>query len=86
MDKYKIAVHPGYVTSKYDGDYHFISFDKLCELYGLDSKKCIFWDDNNHIKNIGKIKDNYYHLYPLINGKYKEVSNELKYKISNNIV
>lgn len=37
----KYALHPGYVKSMNDGDDHYISFEKLRRLYGLNSEECI---------------------------------------------
>ena len=37
----KYIVHPGYVRSKNDRDKHFISYDRLIELYGVNPKECV---------------------------------------------
>lgn len=37
----KYAVFPGYVTSINDGDRHFISLNRLCQLYGVSPRECI---------------------------------------------
>lgn len=37
----KYAVCPGWVTSINDGDRHFITFSKLCDLYHVDPKDCV---------------------------------------------
>ncbi len=34
------AVYPGHIMAR-DGDRHFISFHRLCELYRVDPKLCI---------------------------------------------
>lgn len=39
--KLKYAVLPGYVTSRSDGERHFISFWKLCELHRVNPRECV---------------------------------------------
>lgn len=34
-------VYPGYVVSRNDGDRHYVSFERLVQLYGVDPKLCI---------------------------------------------
>lgn len=36
----KYVLHPGWVTSKVDGDRHFIGVGKLVHLYGVDPAEC----------------------------------------------
>ena len=58
----KYAIHPGYVVSKFDGDEHYITFDQLIKLYGLDRKQCFRWDER---------QGDSIHLYPKYSGEYK---------------
>ena len=37
----KYALFPGYVTSKVDGDVHFINEQDLANLYGVSMKQCM---------------------------------------------
>lgn len=38
--KYKYLVIAGEITSKNDGERHWIGTSKLCALYGVDPKEC----------------------------------------------
>lgn len=38
----------GYITSRSDGDRHFISARKLAALYRVNPDECIFIDPNDH--------------------------------------
>ncbi len=42
--KYKYVVIAGRVKSKSDGEEHWITSHRLCELYGVDSKECYLID------------------------------------------
>ena len=42
----KYLVVAGKVVSRYDGDIHRISCTKLCELYKVNSKDCLFADED----------------------------------------
>ena len=35
------AVYPGEVKSKTDGDVHYLSFHRLCRLYGVNPAICV---------------------------------------------
>jgi hypothetical protein len=37
----KYAVFPGTIESRHDGQEHFISYNRLIELYKLDPRECI---------------------------------------------
>ena len=65
------AVHPGFVTSASDGDRHYIGYNQLVELYGVDPKQCIGWDDRDPSTFRGRSEKNYIHLYPKANGDYR---------------
>ena len=62
------AIHKGYVTSKNDGDRHYIGFLQLCKCYHLDPKYCIDWNDGGHLN---RFEIDYIHLFPRLNGDYK---------------
>ncbi len=40
----KYLVKPGWVTSRTDGDRHWIPADKLIQLYQVNPKECIIYD------------------------------------------
>lgn len=63
--KIRYLLCPGYVFSKFDGDRHFISAEKLKDLYGVD------WPDCDVLKpgiNLNKYK--YIYLFPRYDGNY----------------
>lgn len=60
----KYAIHPGEITSKNDGDVHYISEKQLIRLYQVNPNDCINWKDAE-----GKYED-YIHLYPNYDGNY----------------
>jgi hypothetical protein len=68
----KIAVHPGYVFSANDKDIHYISFNTLCNLYGIDSRSAICWDEERPQTYQGRRFEDYYHIYPSRLGLYSE--------------
>ena len=45
--KPKYAVYPGYVTSKSDGDRHYIGPMQLISLYGVDGRECIICEPSS---------------------------------------
>lgn len=66
----KIAVHPGYTISMTDGDRHYISFNTLCNLYGIDSRSAVCWDETRPETYLGKRYEDYFHIYPSRYGLY----------------
>lgn len=76
----KYALHPGPVTSKRDGDRHFIDAHQLARLYGVSPRECVVvpWDvrpgpghARTHELLLDRIKRmNLVHLYPRHDGKY----------------
>jgi len=36
-------VVPGYITSKADGDLHYVNANELIRLYGVDPRECVIW-------------------------------------------
>lgn len=61
------ALHPGWITSKYDGDQHYIGVAQLARLYKLRHDEYVIWydDELNPLKH-----DDYIHLYPSYHGSY----------------
>jgi hypothetical protein len=62
----KYALHPGWVTSKSDGDRHWISGAQLARLYQLHPDEYIIWDDSRGHQD----STLYAHLYPSFHGNY----------------
>lgn len=69
MSRPKYALHPGWVTSKKDGEDHYIGVALLERLYELRSNEYIVWRDR------GFDAEEYIHLYPRYDGKYGRPSN-----------
>lgn len=63
----KYMIHPGEVQSKNDGDIHFISYERLIELYGVPRQECLNADRPEHHRGL---RVNLIHLYPRRYGKY----------------
>jgi hypothetical protein len=61
----KYALHPGWITSKTDGDQHYIGVGQLIELYELRHDEYIVWNDSSGYKH-----EDYIHLYPSYHGNY----------------
>jgi len=61
----KYALYPGYVTSKYDGDFHYISANMLLTLYGVLPEQCALFDPEYPEKTRGLIE-----LRPQYHGNY----------------
>lgn len=67
--KKKYIVYPGYVFSKNDGDRHFISADRLMNLYRVNPKECIVVDHKKKLE--GYKEEDLISLYPDSSGRYK---------------
>lgn len=75
MGKIKYVLYPGVVTSKYDGQRHFISAATLMRLYRVRPEECLIYDANEP-------KEKYQDLIPLspkYNGNYEIPHMENKY-------
>lgn len=64
----RYVLHPGYVTSKNDGDEHWISAGNLARLYRVKPTDCIVVDGRTrgHVSLPDDV-----HLYPRYDGDYK---------------
>ncbi|HBF5466436.1 TPA: hypothetical protein STY79_002982 [Clostridioides difficile] len=67
--KIKYVVDEGYITSKSDGEEHFINFRDLIKLYGVSPRECIRAKDYYEREGLD-LKDIKF-LYPRNDGKYK---------------
>jgi hypothetical protein len=62
----RYVIHPGDILSKNDRDIHFISAGQLMDLYGLDPKQCVVFQDHT------RYEPDDIHLYPRFDGDYRE--------------
>ena len=63
----KYVLCPGFVTSKTDRDKHWISADKLIQLYGVNRQECIMFGE----KGFDYKKKGLIFLAPRYNGDYE---------------
>lgn len=64
----KYAVYPGYVTSRNDGQRHFIGFSQLVRLYGVKVSEC--FDATKPQNRVGLGRHSYIRLTPRYSGDY----------------
>ena len=84
--KTKYVVHGGHISSRSDGDVHFINPRELAKLYHLPPSECTFISARKDDKNLKliwmvqspEIKDGQIHVYPRDDGNY-EKNPKLKY-------
>lgn len=68
----KYVVHPGWMKSKTDGDWHYIGFGRLCQLYGLKPTQYIINAKRSDHPTLPPIwPDDAIHLYPRYDGNYQ---------------
>lgn len=67
----RYVLHPGWITSKSDGQYHYITAHRLAELYGVPMRYCtIQWNvEHPNYRPIHEQPDDI-HLFPLFDGSY----------------
>ena len=66
----KFIIVGGFVTSRSDGDRHFISARQLCELYGLNPDDCFLIREGDRGAMFGL--PNLPWLYPRFKGDYRQ--------------
>jgi hypothetical protein len=67
----KYVLHPGYVTSKNDGDRHFIDAKKLARLYSVPMCECVVQPDISDPRNkYWHPPEDAIHLRPSYEGNY----------------
>jgi len=75
VKKIGYLVFGGYVRSRYDGQYHYVSAARVAQLYGLNPRdpdvRLACLDDPSTWK--GFKKEEWICLYPLNSGKYYNV-------------
>ena len=67
----KYALHPDFVISTYDDERHYITFQQLVRLYGVNPKDCVEWDRSRPATFRGRKYGDYIHLYTRHDGDYK---------------
>ena len=67
----RYVLHPGWVTSKNDGQKHFIGRPRLAQLYRVNLGQCVLGDEREYLE-----QDDDVHLYPDYHGKYILPSNK----------
>ena len=84
MDFRRYIVHPGEVISRSDGDIHFISFNRLCQLYGIHKEQAVNAGVPGAFPRPGfDGKD--IHLWPLESGQYDEARKEIAQNLAQEI-
>lgn len=66
----KYMIHGERVTSKNDGDVHYVGAQQLVRLYGLDPRECILNSDKTPLR--GYDLDDFIHLFPRYEGDYDQ--------------
>lgn len=74
----KYVVHPGFVLSKQDKDTHYVGYNRLVALYGVDPRNCELYNPVEFYPANSMYEDTV-HLYPRWDGNY---SLETKHKAS----
>ena len=72
----KFAIHPGYVSKWAKPDCmhmqrNYVGFSNLIDLYGINPRDCILWDDEKRETFVGRKHEDYNHLYPSPSGNYE---------------
>lgn len=66
-----VFLHPGHVTSRNDGDVHYIDSGQLARLYGVKRRDCVVVYQNRRVKGINNEAWRAgIHLYPKADGNY----------------
>lgn len=68
--KRKYVLHPGHVTSKNDGQSHYIGAARLADLYGVSLRDCINVDAPEFLEQQHS-QASFTHLYPRRDGDYR---------------
>jgi hypothetical protein len=64
----RYAVHPGFVFSQHDDDYHYIGAGQLMDLYGVDPRECVTVRPD--MNKLGRGYSDLIDLYPRYYGDY----------------
>lgn len=74
----RYIIHPGFITSKTDGDFHYVGYQQLVTLYKVDPRDCGLYSPVNFYP-ADSMYEYIVHLYPRWDGNY---SLEIKHKAS----
>ena len=68
----RYILHPGYVTSKNDGERHYISGLRLMQLYGVNRRDCTIIEGDG-FRSLSKYRGQPgdVHLHPRRDGDYR---------------
>ena len=72
----KYAIHPNWVQSKWDGQWHYIGYGQLISLYNLNPRECFLWDERRPETYLGRNRKDYKHIYPRDNDNYPSMEQE----------
>lgn len=72
----KYAIHPNFVVSKTDGDFHYIPANRLAYLYGLRTEQYMVINDSDdrheYAEAMRRAEElNLIHLSPRFDGNYQ---------------
>ena len=73
----RYVLHPGYIKSRSDGDWHYIDAYRLAKLYGVPLHECIVVDANRPETFRSRDLSGFKHLYPREDGKYRSYKGDL---------
>lgn len=66
----KYAIHPGWVKSEFDGDFHYVTYAQLIRLCHVNPNECVRVEHDEFRKrgmcNLGELR----HFYPSRDGLY----------------
>jgi len=62
---YRFLLHPAVITSKNDGQHHYVNERRLARLYRVDYNECLCWDDFLITEH-----EDYVNLYVAEDGNY----------------
>jgi hypothetical protein len=71
----RYAVHPGYVTSRNDGQDHYLGFMRLCQLYRVAPAECVDMSQEKNWRGIDV--SNLVRLTPRSDGNYALLNTQL---------
>lgn len=73
----KYIVHPGYVTSRSDGDKHYISAGQLMKLYAVKLSECIIITSESDKYKLRGLNRDLVSLFPREGGNYKKYNHQI---------
>lgn len=78
--KRKYAIHPGWIRSLNDEEWHFITDSQLILLYRVDPKECVIWDRDKPENLVGIHWKDLIHLFPNRVGNYSFTKERREHK------